>query len=89
MTALDIGMSESSDRELLVWAAREGRVLITHDRKTMPKYAAALLKEGKSIAGILVVSRRLPLHQVLKELELAVVGSDSHDWIDLIDYLPL
>lgn len=66
VTALDVGMSESSDRELLVWAAREGRDLITHDRKTMPRYAAALLKEGKSIAGLLVVSRRLPLHQALK-----------------------
>lgn len=34
VTAFDIGMSEATDRELLIWAAQNGRVIITHDRTT-------------------------------------------------------
>jgi predicted nuclease of predicted toxin-antitoxin system len=52
VTALEIGMSEASDPELLVWAAEEKRVIVTHDRKTMPIHAAVLIAEGKTIAGL-------------------------------------
>lgn len=47
VTAFEIGMSEAPDAQLLTWAAQEERIIITHDRTTMPTHAADLMGEGK------------------------------------------
>lgn len=60
ITAYEVGMSKAPDPELLAWAAEAGRVLITHDRRTMPAHAARRLAAGDEIAGVIVVSRRIP-----------------------------
>ncbi len=35
-TAMEAGLSGVNDPEVLARAAREGRILVTHDRRTMP-----------------------------------------------------
>lgn len=89
VTAFEIGMGEADDRELLIRAAQEGRVLVTHDRRTMPSHAGDLMKEGSNIAGLFVVPRSLPLQQVLEDLELLVTCSENGEWVNVIRYLPL
>jgi predicted nuclease of predicted toxin-antitoxin system len=49
LTAFEIGMSRATDAQLLTWAEREGRIIVTHDRKTMPKHAVDLMGAGKHI----------------------------------------
>lgn len=88
VTAFEIGMRDATDPELLIRAAQEGRVIITHDRRTMPTHAAGLMNEGKHIAGLFVVLRRLPLHQVLEDLELMITCSENDEWVNVIRYLP-
>ena len=36
ITAHQAGLSNASDPELLAWAAEHERVIVTHDRRTMP-----------------------------------------------------
>jgi predicted nuclease of predicted toxin-antitoxin system len=33
----DVGLRTASDPDILEWSAREGRVLLTHDRRTMSR----------------------------------------------------
>src|SRR5438105_1017112 len=89
VTAFEIGMSRATDPELLAWAAKEKRVIVTHDRTTMPVHAARLMSEGGNIAGLIIVSRRLALHQVLDDLELIITCSEDDEWNNVIQYLPL
>ena len=89
VTAFEVGMSENDDRELLVRAAQEGRVLVTHDRRTMPGHAGDLMSGGGNIAGLFVVPRSLPLQQVLEDLELMITCSENDEWTNVIRYLPL
>jgi hypothetical protein len=89
VTAYEVGLSEAMDPELLAWAAKEGRVLVSHDRTTMPNHAAELMEEGKNIAGVIIVPRRLSLSHVIDELEIIVTCSDVHEWENIIRYLPL
>ena len=88
MTAFEIGMSEATDRELLTMAAREGRIVVTHDRRTMPAHAADLMGAGKNIAGLFVVPRSLPLQQAIEDLELMITCSEHDVWVNIIRYLP-
>jgi hypothetical protein len=89
VTAFEIGMMGATDTQLLLWAARERRAIITHDRRTMPTHAAALMGGGENIAGLFVVPRGLPLHRVLKDLELMITCSENDEWVNVIRYLPL
>lgn len=43
---------------------------------------------GENIAGLFVVPRRLPLHQVLEDLELMIACSEHDEWANVIRYLP-
>jgi hypothetical protein len=88
VTAFEIGMNEATDPQLLTWAAQEGRIIITHDRRTMPTHAADLMSNGKHIAGLFVVLRSLPLHQVIDDLELMITCSENDEWVNIIRYLP-
>lgn len=89
VTAFEIGMNRATDPELLAWAAQKKRVIITHDRTTMPAHASNLLRDGKAIAGLIIVPRRLALHQVLDDLELMITCSDGDEWKNVIRYMPL
>jgi hypothetical protein len=88
VTALEIRMSEATDDQLLSWAAQEGRIIVTHDRKTMPMHAAYLMAVGKNIAGLFVVPRSLPLRQAIDDLELMITCSANDEWVNVIRYLP-
>ena len=88
VTAFEVGMSEATDPQLLIQAARERRIIVTHDRKTMPKHAADLMAAGKDIAGLFVVPRSLSLRQAIEDLELMVTCSANDEWVNVIRYLP-
>jgi hypothetical protein len=88
VTAFEIGMAKATDPQLLTRAAQERRIVVTHDRKTMPAHAADSMRRGKDIAGLLVVPRRMSLHQVIEDLELMITCSENDEWVNIIRYLP-
>ena len=55
LTIQDVGILEAHDRDVLAWAAQEGRILLTHDMRTMPVYAAERLREGQTMPGLILV----------------------------------
>lgn len=48
----DVGLSGASDLAVLEWAAREGRVLLTHDVSTLTRYADERVQAGKPMPGV-------------------------------------
>jgi hypothetical protein len=88
VTAFEIGMNKATDQQLLIWAAQKGRIMVTHDRRTMPTHAAHLMVHGTNIAGLFVVPRNMQVHQALADLELMITCSENDEWINVIRYLP-
>jgi len=89
VTALNAGLSELEDQDLLLWASANKRVLLTHDRKTMPKHFVILYEQGKPLQGVFVVPRRLPIGQAIDELEIMITCSTIQEWQNNIKILPL
>ena len=89
VTAFEVGMSRTPDPELLIWAANEQRLMITHDRRTMPAHAKAVIEAGHTIAGVVIVSDDLPMALVIEQLELIVKCTMADEWQNVIRYLPL
>jgi hypothetical protein len=87
-TARAAGLSGLGDQEVLAGAARSGRLLATHDRKTMPTHFATFIARETS-AGVLVIPQRLPIAQVVEDLILIWAASEAEDWFNRILSLPL
>jgi len=88
-TAFEVNLSEAEDRELLLWATANQHILLTHDRKTMPKHFATLLERDEMLTGVFVVPRRLPIGQAIDELEIMISCSTMQEWQNIIKILPL
>ena len=89
LTAHDLGLSEVDDFTLLLGAAKEGRLLLTHDRKTMPQHIADFMMSGRDTPGVVIVPRKLPLSLAINELELIIGCTSESEWINNYRVLPL
>lgn len=78
----------SLDAEILIWAEREERVLISRDVTTLFGHLANHLQAGKHCPGISLVRRRCILPQVVAFLVEAAYRSDPAAWQDRIEYIP-
>ncbi len=85
----DVGLREVDDPAILAWAASNQRILLTHDRATMPDFAYDRLVRGEPMAGMFVVNDRMPIRQVLDELLLLIDCSEQAEWNGVVLYLPL
>ena len=54
LTIQDAGMRGALDEDVLVWAANEGRVLLSHDANTMKAEAEARMRDGRSMCGLIL-----------------------------------
>ncbi|MBI5823805.1 MAG: DUF5615 family PIN-like protein [Chloroflexi bacterium] len=85
----DVGLTRAPDPVVLEWAAQENRILLTHDRNTITKFAYQRVVEGKPMPGVIKVDRSVPMSVAIDDILLLAVSSDSGDWEGQIIYLPL
>lgn len=78
-----------SDPDVLAMAAAQGRILITHDFRTMPKHFAEFLAAGGSSPGVFLVKQQTPLASVIEDLVLVWTASKPEDWTNRIVEIPL
>jgi len=48
----DVGLYGASDPTVLVWAAQDNRLLLTHDVQTIIQYAYARVRQGEKMPGL-------------------------------------
>ncbi len=85
----DVGLTTADDPAVLAWAAENYRIVLTHDRATMPNLACDRLAEGLSMAGLAVINDRLPIRQAIDEILILENCMQAEEWTGLILYLPL
>lgn len=85
----DVGLRKADDPAILDWAASNGRILLTHDRATMPDFAYERISQGQQMSGLFVINDRIPVRQTIDELLLLIDGSEQDEWQGIVLYLPL
>lgn len=83
------GLKGRPDPEVLAWATERQLILVTHDLKTVPRYAYARIAAGELMPGVIAFSESLPIGQAIDELAMIIECSEQSDWQDQIIYLPL
>ena len=78
----------SDDALILLWAAREGRILLTEDAHTMPAYLAQHLHAGHHSPGIFMLRTGCSIGLLVSHLELVAHAGEHSDYEDTITYAP-
>jgi hypothetical protein len=87
-TAEVAGLMGRTDPQVLGIAAREGRVLLTHDHKTMPRHFGDFIANNSS-PGLLVIPQHISPSAAVEDLLLIWTATEADEWINRICYLPL
>ena len=87
-TATAAGLGGLADEEVLARAAREERILVTHDQTTMPRHFGEFVEAQRS-PGLLVVPQHLAVRQVVDDLILISTATEADEWVNRVVFLPI
>ncbi len=86
-TAAAARLRSLSDSEVLTLAAREGRILVSHDRRTMPLAFADFVHTSAS-PGLLIVSQKTDLLSAINGVLLVWSASEAQEWTNQLGTIP-
>jgi hypothetical protein len=78
----------SDDADILIWAEREGRILLSLDKRTLSGHLSAHLQAGHHSPGIFILAIGAGVSVLISELTLRAYASDPWEWEDRIEYIP-
>jgi hypothetical protein len=85
----EVGLMETPDPDILEWAARENRILVTHDAETIPDFAYDRVRQGLPMRGVFEVPDRMAVGKVIEDLVLLIECSREGEWENRVLFLPL
>ncbi|MGE0823100.1 MAG: DUF5615 family PIN-like protein [Candidatus Binatia bacterium] len=81
------GLAGLVDDKVLLLAAQDGRMLVTHDRRTMPIHFAEFIVAQRS-PGVIVVPRGMQLTVAADWLITIWAASEAEEWVNKIFVIP-
>jgi Domain of unknown function (DUF5615) len=78
----------ADDPQVLLWAEREARLLVTADRNSMPSYLKFHLYGGHHSPGILIPHADTGMGELIEFLELISVAGNAFEFADAVTYIP-
>ncbi len=85
----EVGLRGVDDPQVLEWAAREDRIVVTHDVLTFADFAYERVAAGLPMTGAIEIPESVARSVIIDELILVAGASEPHDWENLVVYLPL
>jgi Domain of unknown function (DUF5615) len=79
----------SEDPDILIWAEREDRILVSSDLSTLPNFLSDHLQTGRHSPGVFLIRRGTTLQEVVDFLVLAAYASESWEWKDRCQFIPI
>jgi Domain of unknown function (DUF5615) len=85
----EVGLRRRPDPEVLELSAQQGRIVLSHDIKTMPRHAYERVEQGLPMPGLFVVRATLPIAQAIDEILLAWASSNEGEWEGQVLFIPM
>lgn len=85
----DTELARASDPVVLEWAAQQNRVLLTHDKNTVIKFAFERVTQGEKMPGVVLVDRSVPIGVAIEDILLLAEFSEEGELDGKVIYLPL
>jgi hypothetical protein len=78
----------TADPDVLHWAEREDRIVLTLDKRTMPGHLADHLRAGGHLPGLFVLRPHVGLPQLVFHLALIAHAGDPAHYRDHVEHVP-
>jgi hypothetical protein len=78
----------TDDTTILVWAERESRLVLTEDKRTLPKHLQNHLKSGGHSPGVLLLRSGHSWAEIVDYLVLVAYAGDPADYRDAVTFIP-
>jgi predicted nuclease of predicted toxin-antitoxin system len=88
LVAQNVGLEGADDATLLAWAAEKRRIVLTHDRQTVPSFAYERIRSHQFMPGVIVVSDALPVGEAIETLTMYVECGSAEEFENLVTFLP-
>lgn len=88
LSAEAAGLHGKNDLEVLEIAAVQRRLLVTHDKRTMPSAFGEFLTNQHS-SGVLIVPAHLGIGPAVDALLAVWLMTEQEEWADRISYIPI
>jgi len=88
LSAHEGGVARVRDPEVLGIAAESGRILVSHDRSTMPGHFMRF-QETRSSPGLIIVSQDLDIGAAIEDLLLIWAATEADEWVGQLGFLPI
>lgn len=85
----ETALYQADDPSVLEWAAQEGRIVLTHDVNTMPKYAYARVTAGLRMPGVIAAHLNASIAEVIDDMLLIIEAAGAEEFRNQVVYLPL
>ncbi len=85
----EVGLRSQPDHIVLEWAAQNGRILISRDRKTLVREAYGRIWSNMSMPGALMLRNRISLGKAVEEILIVAICSTTEEMQDRVIFLPL
>jgi len=83
------GLRGTQDPDLLELAAQQARIIVTYDRRTMPRHFRERIAAGKPAPGVFILPQHAnAIGEIIEWLLLVWSGSRAEEWHGQIVFLP-
>ena len=87
-TASEARLNEADDEEQLIWAARQGRTLVTYNAADFCRLHNEFITKGRHHTGIIIAEQqRLPVGEMTRRLLRLRAALDSEEMRDRLEFL--
>lgn len=88
-TAQSAGLDSLDDILVLHRALEQGRILVSHDKRTLPLRLAQFTRRGGESPGVLlVIPQNAPVREVVESLILIWADNRPEEWVNLVTKIP-
>ena len=88
ITAFKAQVARLDDPDLLRWTVEHDRILISHDKKTIPQYVKDLVLSGLALPGVILVIKSVSIGRLIDDLEITIRCGKPEDFRNDVFYLP-
>jgi len=84
--AEDVGLRSTDDRLILEWAAAEGRIVLTHDERTLVGFAWDRVERGEPMPGVIFVAWRVPVGSAIGRIVEVIRNTPESGFRDTVRF---
>ena len=77
------------DPDILMWIEHNDYILVTKNRRTMPKHFSEHLAAGGHVPGVFCIRKSLTMAELINVLYLIWYASDPEEYRDRLLFIPL